>query len=75
LKARGLALKLSCGPDHEMNTFSTLDVSISLSEKGIKEYETVIEATFQYLQKLKEVGPQEWVFEEVRDIGITNFEF
>jgi insulysin len=46
LKQRGLALKLSCGPDHEMNTFSTLDVSISLSEKGIKEYETVVEAVF-----------------------------
>jgi len=46
LKSKGLALKLTCGPDHEMDTFSTLDVSITLSEKGIKEYETVIEATF-----------------------------
>jgi len=46
LKQRGLALKLSCGPDHEMDTFSTLDISITLSEKGVKEYETVIEATF-----------------------------
>lgn len=29
-----------------MDTFSTLDISIVLSEKGIKEYETVIEAVF-----------------------------
>jgi insulysin len=46
LKQRGLALELSCGSDHEMNTFSTLEISITLSEKGIKEYETVVEATF-----------------------------
>jgi len=46
LKQRGLALSLNCGPDHEMDTFSTLDVSIKLSAKGIKEYETVVEAVF-----------------------------
>jgi len=46
LKQRGLALKLYSGPDHEMDTFSTMDVTIKLSEKGVKEYETVVEAVF-----------------------------
>jgi insulysin len=41
----------------------------------VKEYETVIEALFQYLQKIRDVGPQEWVFNEVKDIGIMNYEF
>lgn len=68
-------MKLFAGPDHEMDTFSTLDVTIQLSEKGVKEYETVIEALFQYLQRIRDVGPQEWVFNEVKDIGIMNYEF
>jgi len=31
LKAEGLALSLSAGPDHELFSFSNLDVSIELT--------------------------------------------
>lgn len=46
-----------------------------MSEKGLKDYNKVIEAIYQYANKLREAGPQNYVFEEVRDIGIMNYEF
>ena len=49
LKAEGLALELSAGGDHEMGgTFSTMEVCVTLSDKGLENYKDVIEAVFQY---------------------------
>ena len=30
---------------------------------------------FKYIQRLKEVGPQEWVFHETNKIGNMTFDF
>jgi secreted Zn-dependent insulinase-like peptidase len=35
----------------------------------------VIEATFQYVRRLKEVGPQKYVFDEINDLGKVSFDF
>ena len=43
-----MALELSCGGDHELWDFDTLQVTITLSEKGLVEYERVIEIVFSY---------------------------
>ena len=48
---------------------------MTLTKKGFENYEQVIEATFQYMNKIKEHGPQEWVFEEIRKIGDIRFKY
>ena len=58
LKDQGWALELSAGGDHELWGFSTMEVNIKLTKLGLENYSLVIEATYQYLQKLKEKGPQ-----------------
>ena len=75
LISEGLALELTAGADHELHSFSTFFVEITLTKKGLENYERVVEATFQYAHKLKDVGPQRFVFEECRDLGIMKFEF
>jgi insulysin len=75
LISEGLALELSAGGDHELWTISTFRLEIVLTKKGLENYEKVIEACFQYAQKLKEAGPQEWVFKELQDLGTMQFEF
>jgi insulysin len=48
LIAEGLALELSASHDHELNgAFTNLNVDITLTRKGMAEYERVIEAVFQ----------------------------
>ena len=58
-----------------MDGLSTFEITITLTKKGIQNYESVIEAYYQYIQKIKEVGPQEYYFREMKDIGSMNFQF
>lgn len=48
LISEGLALGLEAGGDHELSSFSNFMVNITLTKKGLKNYEQVIEAVFQY---------------------------
>jgi insulysin len=46
LKSEGLALELSSSSDHELRAFSTFSVDITLTKKGLLNYERVIETVF-----------------------------
>jgi secreted Zn-dependent insulinase-like peptidase len=46
LISEGLALELSSSGDHELWSFDTFSVDITLTQKGMAEYERVIEAVF-----------------------------
>lgn len=46
LKAEDFALALSCSPDHSMDGLTTFEIEITLTKKGLENYETVIEAIY-----------------------------
>lgn len=73
LISEGLAQSLCCYHYIHLHAISNLVVSVDLTKKGLENYDTVIEAVFQYLNNLKE--PQEYVFEEYRKIGEMTFQF
>lgn len=75
LKSKNWALALSAGPDHELYGMSQLELNITLTKNGLENYDKVIEAIFQYTRRLHEVGPQDYVFDEVNDLGKVNFDF
>ena len=52
-----------------------MNVIITLTKKGLENVDKVTDAVFKYIQRLKEVGPQEWLFEQNRKIGSINFDF
>ena len=54
---------------------SLIKIDIILTKKGLKNTDKVIDAVFKYLKRLKELGPQEWIFKEMNDIGDLNFKF
>ena len=64
LMQEGYAMTLSCGADHELNTFSTLYVEITLTKEGLTNYEKVLQAVFKYTKMLESQGPQKWVHDE-----------
>ncbi|PIA12701.1 hypothetical protein COEREDRAFT_12337 [Coemansia reversa NRRL 1564] len=45
--------------------YSLLNLSISVTPKGLKQYDQVVSAIFTYLCMLSESGPQEWIYNEV----------
>ena len=69
LKNEGLALELSAGDDHNLWGFSIFEVVIKLTKKGLENYEKVIEAVYHYAKVINEKGPQEYVFNECKNIG------
>lgn len=75
LKSEGLANELSAGGDHELWSYSNFYIDISLTKKGLQNYEQVIEAVFQYANRIREVGPQQYIYQENNDLGKMQFEF
>nr|CAH7769482.1 unnamed protein product [Callosobruchus chinensis] len=60
----------------ELNSiYSLYTVSIVLTEEGLKQLDEVIAAVFSYLHMLKQIGPQERVFKEMKLIADTAFRF
>lgn len=75
LKSKNWALGLSAGGDHELYGMSTMELNITLTKNGLENHEKVIEAVFQYTNQLHKAGPQEWIFNEVNDLGKVQFDF
>jgi len=75
LKDHGLAMSLSSDFQHEIGVFSYLCLAIVLTEKGLEQVDTVIEAVFKYAQKLRETGPSQYVFDELQRLGELRFAF
>ena len=68
-------MELSAGSDHELKVFSSFFVEITLTKKGLANINDVLAAVFKYAQRLSEVGPQEFVYEECQKIGKLKFDF
>jgi len=57
LIAKDLAISLSSYQDNMLNSLSYLMISVTLTDKGLKDYEEVVKMTYAYVNMLKEVGP------------------
>lgn len=70
LKQQGIATSLTAGvsdDDFESNKMCAIfSVEITLTAKGLERWLEAVQAIFIYLDMLREVGPQEWVFDEIR---------
>jgi len=75
LKAEDLALELGSSPDHSMDGMTTFEIEITLTKKGLENYENVIEATYQYLNELRKKGPSEQFWIDQKNVGEMNFLF
>ena len=71
----GLALELSAGSNNEMDLFSTIEITIKLTKKGLENHRDVIEIVHKYLNILKEKGIQKYLFEEKQYINQLKFDF
>lgn len=79
LKLRGLASGLSAGvPDggHERSSCGwTFGVCVTLTQAGLHDWPAVAQLVFDAAALLRHVGPQEWVFQELRAAKEAEFRF
>nr|XP_045607622.1 insulin-degrading enzyme-like [Procambarus clarkii] len=75
LKGRGWVNSLVGGQKSGAKGFAFFVVNVDLTEEGIEHVEDIVSAVFQYLNLLKKEGPQQWVFDECRDLSSMTFRF
>ncbi|XP_062211184.1 nardilysin-like [Phragmites australis] len=79
LKAKGWASSLSAGVGSGGSQRSSyayiFEMSVHLTDSGLKNVFEVIGAVYQYIKLLKQSDPQEWIFKELQDIGYMEFRF
>lgn len=75
IKAKGWANGLSAGPSTSSPGTAFFEVSIRLTEEGLKVYQEVVKVVFQYISLLKESPPQQWVLDEIKGMTEVDFKF
>ena len=66
LKKEDLAVDICASVDAELGLFSDLSVKVQLTEKGVNNYDQVLQAIFKYNQRIAEAGPNKNVWLECK---------
>ncbi|MGH0158734.1 UNVERIFIED_CONTAM: hypothetical protein FKN15_052350 [Acipenser sinensis] len=72
---RGWVNTLVGGQKEGAKGFMFFIINVDLTEEGLLHVEDIIFHMFQYIQKLRTEGPQEWVFQECKDLNTVAFRF
>ncbi|KAG7269730.1 hypothetical protein CRUP_037614 [Coryphaenoides rupestris] len=67
LKSKGWVNTLVGGQKEGARGFMFFIINVDLTEEGLLHVDDIIFHMFQYIQKLRTEGPQEWVFQECKD--------
>ena len=75
LKQQGWAEGLSAGLSSQISNNSAIQVSISLTETGLKHIDDISAQLFAYIRLIQDKGVNEWVFEEEKQLSHLQFTF
>nr|VFK11042.1 MAG: Secreted Zn-dependent peptidases, insulinase-like [Candidatus Kentron sp. LPFa]VFK27379.1 MAG: Secreted Zn-dependent peptidases, insulinase-like [Candidatus Kentron sp. LPFa] len=75
LKARGWAEALSAGVGFDYPDGATFDVSITLTEKGIRNTDAITAFVFQAIRRIGREGIREWLYHELSRLADMDFLF
>lgn len=75
LKEEGLVLSLSAGGGSSHDNINSMSINVSLTKKGVKNYEQILEMIFSYIKMLKEHGVEEYTFKESQTMAQINFDW
>lgn len=72
---QGLALGLSAGSGLSYQGGSQFTVTIQLTPKGLMHSEHVIDSVFQTINRIKQSGPKQWLFNEQSALAWQQFRY
>lgn len=75
LKARSWCNNLVGGPRGSSKGFDFFTINVDLTPEGIDHVDDIIYLLFQYINMLREKGPQKWIFEEYSELFNMHFRF
>ena len=71
----GLATDLSANSYHMEDLFSEVEIRITLTKHGLENWKNVVSVVGEYINILRKEGAQEWVYQEMKEIGEMQFRF
>lgn len=75
LKKRGWANGVSASTEEDLSDFYTLEVSVQLTNKGLKAVNDVVEAVFSYIQMIRDQPIPKFTFDEVLQLSELEWRF
>lgn len=75
LKEKGWAQRLSAGKSDSASDYSTFNIDIGLTDKGLENRDRVIEYVFSAVRQLEKKGIKEWRFDELKTMSDLEFRF
>ena len=75
IKAKGWANGLSAGSMPICPGASFFTISVRLTPEGLKQHREVTKVIFEYLAMLKEREPEQWIFDEMKNLTEVDFRF
>jgi insulysin len=75
IKAKGWANGLSSGAMPICPGSAFFTISVRLTEDGLLHYREVVKTIFQYIAMIKERTPEQWIFDEMKNLAEVDFRF
>ena len=75
LKEEGLVLSLSAGGGSSHPDINSFTISVSLTPKGLDNYERILELIFNYIRMISDHGIEEYTFKENQTMAQINFDW
>ncbi|KAL4904401.1 hypothetical protein BDW74DRAFT_178981 [Aspergillus multicolor] len=75
IKGKGWANELSAGVMPVCPGAAFFTVSVRLTQEGLQQYQQVVKVIFEYIAMIKEREPEEWIFEEMKNLAEVDFKF
>lgn len=73
LKEKKWATELGCAVSHICKGTDYLFVNIDLTNEGMNHWHDVIDLLFAYIKIVRDAGPQEWIFDEIKRTTKASF--
>ncbi|KAF9246784.1 hypothetical protein DTO027I6_5298 [Penicillium roqueforti] len=75
LKTKGWANGLSAGAMPVCAGSAFFTISVRLTPEGLKKYQEVANVVFEYIAMIKQREPEQWIFDEMKNLAEVNFRF
>ncbi|KAL8489554.1 hypothetical protein ACS0TY_025459 [Phlomoides rotata] len=75
LKKLGWATSLTARESNWTCEFSFFKVNVNLTDAGNEHFEDIVALLFKYIRFLQQVGPCQWIFDELAAICETSFHY
>jgi insulysin len=75
IKEKGWANGLGAGATSLCPGSGIFNISVKLTEEGLKNYKEITKIIFQYIALIREQPPQQWVVDEMMRISEVDFRF